>query len=227
MKALLFIILLATSQFSLAELNNISGNINFSSNYMYRGISRYSSNKALFGNLEYTHENGLYGGIWIGNYKTLWSDEADTETDLYLGFSHTLKFGNNIDTSLWKGTYAEKTTRDYDWLEWQISYHYHDRWGFTFALADNLNGSDQRSAFAELNFVHQTKLLTLAIAVGNQKFDSHYLSDINYLHTRVSLDWWKWHLFLDNSFTDKKSASAAYSRNWQTRSNGIGLAYTF
>lgn len=65
MKALLFIISLAISQFSLAEVNNISGNINFSSNYMYRGINRYSSSKALFSNLDYTHENCLYGGIWM------------------------------------------------------------------------------------------------------------------------------------------------------------------
>ena len=53
------------------------------------------------------------------------------------------------------------------------------------------------------------------------------LSDVNYIQTRVSLDWRKWHLFLDSSFTDLKSDTAMFSTNWKTNSNGIGLAYSF
>ncbi len=221
-------ILLAISQFAWAGIaDNLTGNVSLSSNYAYRGVSRPGSNQVLFGNLEYVSERGLYGGVWIGNYKTLWSTETDTETDLYFGFNHDLTFGHSIDTSVWRGTYDQKTTRDYDWVEWQINYHYHDRWGFMFALADNLYGSDQRSAVAELSFAHQTNRLSLVISVGNQQFDSQYLSDVNYLHTRVSVDWRNWHLFLDSSLTDRKSDSAMFSRNWQRQSNGIGLAYTF
>lgn len=228
MKILLLTIVLLIPQSSQAEIrDNLSGNINLSSNYTYRGINRHSSNRVLSGNLEYASKTGLYGGVWIGNYKTLWSNEPDTETDLYLGFSHNLKFGNSIDTSFWRGTYNQKTARDYDWVEWQISYHYHDRWGFMLAIADNLYGSDQRSTVAELNFVHQTKRLTLVISLGKQQFESRFLSDVNYLHTRVSLDWRQWHLFLNSSFTDLKSDSAAFSRNWKTRSHGVGLAYSF
>ena len=220
--------LMAICQPAWAEIrDNFNGNINFTNNFAYRGIDRHSSNEAFFGNLEYASETGLYGGIWMGNYKTLWGHEADTETDLYVGYSHNLTFGHTIDTSLWRGTYNEQTTRDYDWAEWQISYHYHDRWGFMFAVADNLYGSDQRSAVAEVNFVHQTNRLTLVVSLGQQQFESNYLSDVNYIQTRVSLDWRKWHLFLDSSFTDLKSDTAMFSTKWKTNSNGIGLAYSF
>lgn len=228
MKVLPIAILLVTTQSVSAEFrDNLSGNINVTSNYTYRGINSRNHNESLYGNLKYVSEKGLYGGVWVGNYKPLWSDDSDTETDLYVGFNHNLKFGHNIDTSLWIGTYDENTTRDYDWTEWQISYHYHDRWGFTFAVSDNLYGSDTRSTFAEVSFVHQTNWLSIVMSVGTQQFDSSYLSDVTYFHTRISLDWRNWHLFLDNSFTDVKSDSAAYSQNWKTNSNGIGLAYSF
>lgn len=228
MKVLPFTILLVITQSVWAEIrDNISGNVNVANNYTYRGINQHSHNRALYGNLKYVSENGLYAGVWVGNYKPLWSNESDTETDLYVGFGHDFKFGNNIDTSLWRGTYDENTARDYAWLEWQISYHYHDRWGFTFAVADNLYGSDERSTFAELDFVHQTNLLTIVLSVGNQQFGSRYLSDVTYLHTRVSLDWRNWHLFMNHSFTDVKSDSAIFSQNWNTRPTDIGLAYTF
>jgi len=228
MKILPVAILLVVTQSVCAEIrDNLSGDISVTSNYAYRGISRRDDNKALYGNLKYASEKGLYAGVWIGNYKPLWSDESDTETDLYVGFNHNPRFGHNIDTSLWMGTYNDNTPRDYDWLEWQVSYHFHDRWGFTFAIADNLYGSDEQSTFAEVSFVHQTSFLTFVVSVGNQQFGSHYLSDVTYLHTRISLDWRNWHLFLDSSFTDVKSDSAPFSHYWKTKPNGIGLAYSF
>jgi uncharacterized protein (TIGR02001 family) len=228
MKVLPVAILLVFTQSAWAEIrDNLSGNINVTSNYTYRGINRHSDNKALYGNLKYVSEKGLYAGVWVGNYKPFWSDESDTETDLYVGFNHDLNFGNNIDISLWLGTYQDNSPRDYDWTEWQVSYHYHDRWGFTFAVSDDLYGTDKRSTFAEVSFLHQTNFLTLVMSVGHQQFGSHYLSDVTYLHTRVSLDWRNWHLFLDSNFTDVKSDSATFSQNWKTRPNGIGLAYSF
>ena len=87
MKLLPLTILMAIYQPAWAEIrDNFNGNINFTNNFAYRGIDRHSSNEAFFGNLEYASETGLYGGIWMGNYKTLWGHEADTETDLYVGY---------------------------------------------------------------------------------------------------------------------------------------------
>ena len=120
-----------------------------------------------------------------------------------------------------------ETDSEQVWFKWQCCYHDHDSWGFMMANAVNLYGTDQRSAVGEMNFVHQTNWLTLIISLGTQQFDSHYLSDINYLSARISLDWRKWHLFLDSNLTDRKSDSAAYSRNWKTHSSGIGLDYSF
>jgi uncharacterized protein (TIGR02001 family) len=228
MKKLSVAILLAVTQSAWAEIrDNLSGNINVTSNYTYRGINRHSDNKALYGNLKYVSDKGLYAGVWVGNYKPLWSQDSDTETDLYVGFNHDLKFGNNIDISVWRGTYNDNSPRDYDWTEWQFSYHYHDRWGFTLAVSDDLYGSDERSTFGEVSFVHQTDFFTLVMSVGHQQFGSHYLSDVTYLQTRVSLDWRNWHLFLDSNFTDVKSDSAAFSQNWKTNPSGIGIAYSF
>jgi uncharacterized protein (TIGR02001 family) len=228
MKILPVAVLFLVTQSTWAEiLDHVTGNINVTSNYTYRGINRHSGNQALYGNLKYMSENGLYAGVWVGNYKPLWSDDSDTETDLYLGFNHDLSFGHNLDLSLWTGTYDQETRRDYDWVEWQMSYLYRDRWRFTFAVADNLYGSDDPAKFAEVSFVHQTNRFTLVMSLGNQRFGSRYLSDVTYLHTRVSLDWRNWHLFLDSNFTDLKSESALFSRNWDTRPNSIGIAYSF
>ena len=207
--------------------DHISGNINVANNFTYRGISRHSHNKAIYGNLKYVSENGQYVGIWMGNYKPLWSDEPDTETDLYIGFRYDLKFDHNIDVSIWRGTYNENTLRDYDWLEFQASYRYQDRLRFTFAISDNRYGSDDQSAFAEVSFVHQINLLSIVLSAGTQQFDSRNLSDVTYLQVRFSLDRRNWHLFQDNSFTDIKSDSAFFSQNWAKVSNEIGLAYTF
>lgn len=220
--------LLVMAQNVWAELPaGLGGSLSFTNNYSYRGINRYSDNRSLNANVEYSMENGLYAGIWVGNYKPVWSNDTDTETDIYVGINYNFKFDHNIDSSVWQGRYRENTIRDYDWIEWQISYHYHDRWGFTYAISDNLYGSDGRSNFAELSFVQQTRLLTLNLAVGSQRFDAEYLSDVTYLRMRISRDWLHWHLFLDNTVTDLKSDSAAYSQYWKTTSTGIGVAYTF
>jgi uncharacterized protein (TIGR02001 family) len=228
MKILFLTILVGVTQSVWAAIgDNISGNFTVASNYTERGVSRHKDNRAMYGTLNYVSENGLYAGVWLGHYKPLWSNEPDTETDLYVGFNHEFKFGNNIDTSFWHGSYVENTERDYDWNEWQVSYHYHDRWGFTFALADNLYGSDDHSAFIEVSFAHQTELLTIFVSLGRQQFDSRHLSDVTYLHTRVSLDWRNWHLFLENSFTHLESDSAFFSKDWDTNPSGIGLAFTF
>ena len=42
----------------------VTGNVAFTTDYLFRGISQTSSNAAIQGTLSYSHESGLYATAW-------------------------------------------------------------------------------------------------------------------------------------------------------------------
>ena len=67
----------------------LTGNVGFTSNYLFRGISNSDNHPALQGGLDYTHGTGLYVGTWASSVDFDDGDEASLEWDLYGGYAHT------------------------------------------------------------------------------------------------------------------------------------------
>jgi len=70
-----------------------TGNMNFASEYLYRGIAQTRGKPALQGGFDYAHSSGAYVGIWGSNISWI-SDfgtgaSASLEADIYGGYKGT------------------------------------------------------------------------------------------------------------------------------------------
>lgn len=78
-----------------AEVSASMGVANF---YLWRGLDISAGAPQVSGSLDYSHDSGLYAGIWAS------SEEAGTETDLYIGFAGEAG-GLSYDISFWEYLY--------------------------------------------------------------------------------------------------------------------------
>ncbi len=80
--------MLACSPLVLAD---VSANVAFTSDYVFRGISQTGEDPAIQGGFDFKHASGFYAGVWGSNVKFNPAvDDASLETDLYAGFAGTL-----------------------------------------------------------------------------------------------------------------------------------------
>ena len=73
-KTMIATALLAASSATLAE---ISGNVTLATDYRFRGISQTTSDPAIQGGFDYSHDSGLYAGVWGSNVEFAGSLELD------------------------------------------------------------------------------------------------------------------------------------------------------
>ncbi len=80
--------LLAVSTLASAEhhLGSFSANLTLASDYIWRGISQTDNEPALQGGVDWSHDSGLYAGIWASNIDSGFLG-ADVEVDSYIGYS--------------------------------------------------------------------------------------------------------------------------------------------
>jgi len=61
-----------------------STTIGFVSEYSFRGIAQSDEGPAMQGSIDWTHESGLYAGVWGSNVEF---NDASIETDFYAGYT--------------------------------------------------------------------------------------------------------------------------------------------
>ena len=89
-KILVATALLAGSQAALAE---ISGNVALTTDYRFRGYSQTTSDPAVQGGFDYSHESGFYAGAWGSNVEFAGS----LELDYYAGYAGDVTEGIGFD----------------------------------------------------------------------------------------------------------------------------------
>lgn len=93
-KVLLSTIVLSTSAIPAVSMADLSANVGWSSDYIYRGV--FQEDSSAYGGIDYESDNGFYIGVWgadVGN---------GLETDLYFGYSGSA--GENFGYSVgWTG----------------------------------------------------------------------------------------------------------------------------
>jgi len=68
---------------SLPSYSDVSANVSFASDYIWRGMTQ-SDGPAIQGGFDYAAENGFYAGIWGSNVN--FNDGAGSELDYYFGY---------------------------------------------------------------------------------------------------------------------------------------------
>lgn len=96
----------------------LSANVGVVSDYRYRGISYSDEHPALQGNLDWTHDSGVYLGTWASSVDFT---DADAEIDLYGGYAFD-QGPYNVDVGL-IGYYfpGAADSRDYDYYEGKLA----------------------------------------------------------------------------------------------------------
>jgi uncharacterized protein (TIGR02001 family) len=89
----------------------VTGNVGAVSNYLFRGVEQsLTSDAAVQGGLDWTHESGFYAGTWISNTEFVGYNGAlvSYETDVYGGY--TFKVGGiGLDAGLMYYYYRDDT----------------------------------------------------------------------------------------------------------------------
>ena len=61
-----------------AAEHTFTGNVTFTTQYIYRGLSQTNGKPAIQGGLDYAHSSGLYAGTWLSNIS--WFTDQNTNT---------------------------------------------------------------------------------------------------------------------------------------------------
>lgn len=134
-------ILLVVGLLSLPAFANVSANVTFSSDYIWRGMTQ-TDGPAMSGGFDYESENGFYAGIWGSNVS--FNDGAGSELDYYFGYG--FEVGNvGIDLGYVAFDYPQNNT-GLDFEEIVIGLSMGDL-GLTFAL-----GQDSAPDYTEISY---------------------------------------------------------------------------
>ncbi|BAN69947.1 TorF family putative porin [endosymbiont of unidentified scaly snail isolate Monju] len=67
-----------------------SANVAITSDYMFRGVSQNDNDMAIQGGFDYSHESGIYVGVWGSNVDDAVFNGSSMELDTYIGWSGDL-----------------------------------------------------------------------------------------------------------------------------------------
>jgi len=150
-----------------------SGNVAYTTDYTFRGISQTLEKPAIQGGFDYSHSSGLYAGTWASSVD--FGDSTQSEWDWYGGFAGELgasKLGYDVGVLSYNYTAGLDA---YDFLEvyGKLSYDFG-----AFALKGGVNYSNDyfnESGAATYIFANLDlplgKDLGLSFAVGHQSID--------------------------------------------------------
>ncbi len=131
----------------------ITANVAIATDYMFRGLSQTDNKGAIQGGLDYSHDSGIYVGVWASNVDfngetssgRAWSDNL--EVDTYLGFSNDISdTGFSYDIGILRYNYNDDKKSDAGTNEWYISGSYSF---FTagYKYSSDWYGSDKSSEY--------------------------------------------------------------------------------
>ena len=86
-------LLLLMTIISLPSYSEVSANVSFTSDYIWRGMTQ-SDGPAIQGGFDYASEGGFYAGIWGSNVN--FNDGAGSELDYYFGYGFEIKTNDII-----------------------------------------------------------------------------------------------------------------------------------
>lgn len=94
-----------------------SGNVAYTSDYIYRGISQTSEEPALQGGFDFNHGSGFYLGTWASSLNFGDGSGASVEMDVYGGYEGSAgDFGYDVGL-LYYGYPGARSDLDYDFVE--------------------------------------------------------------------------------------------------------------
>lgn len=84
--------------------HTVAGNIAFTTDYIFRGVSQSQHEPAIQGGFDYSHASGFYAGVWGSNVSWVseggYKDNNSMEIDLYGGYKGSIADGLGYDVGI-------------------------------------------------------------------------------------------------------------------------------
>ena len=163
---------------STAYAVELSGDIAFTSDYAFRGISQTEEAPALQGGLSLSDESGFYLSVWGSNVDFL--AEGTLELDVMLGWSGDINEDWSTDVGIMRYGYPNAEIDGSNFWELYGSLSYKD---LTFGLAysDDYYANSGDFIYAYANYSYSlTDNLSLDLHVGQNEYDDSSASYLDW-----------------------------------------------
>jgi uncharacterized protein (TIGR02001 family) len=143
-----------------------SGNVAFTSDYVFRGISQTGGHTALQGGFDVAHTSGLSAGVWASNIS--WAPSTSLEVDLYANYGFSLSKDFSATVGYLAYVYEGNSSINTGEINASVS-----AYGFTaklsHAVTDYFGIAGSGTQYYELNYAYEVaaiKGLSLALHYG-------------------------------------------------------------
>lgn len=163
---------------STAYAVELSGDVAFTSDYAFRGISQTEEAPALQGGLSLSDESGFYLSVWGSNVDFL--AEGTLELDVMLGWSGDINEDWSTDVGIMRYGYPNAEIDGSNFWELYGSLSYKD---LTFGLAysDDYYANSGNFIYAYANYSYAlTDNLSLDLHVGQNEYDDSSASYLDW-----------------------------------------------
>lgn len=172
-----------------------AGSVLIASDYMFRSISNSNNGPTVQGDMNWSHDNGFYVGIWASN-TDFGGPGNSMELDPYIGFAGTVPETElSFDIGYWSYNYP-KSEFDLDYAEVYLNLSYTwDKFSVSPSLwyADNYFGKDfldKKHALAyDITLAYELPCdLAASLQVGEQTFESS-VDYLDFVYYNIGIDW--------------------------------------
>ena len=143
-----------------------SGNLAFTSDYVFRGITQNGGKTALQGGFDVAHTSGLSAGVWASNIS--WAPSTSLEVDLYVNYGFSLSKDFSASVGYLAYVYEGNSSINTGEINASVS-----AYGFTaklsHAVTDYFGIAGSGTQYYELNYAYEVaavKGLSLALHYG-------------------------------------------------------------
>jgi uncharacterized protein (TIGR02001 family) len=184
------LIFMASAQ-AMASDGSVSGNIAFTTDYVFRGFSQTDENPALQGGFDYEDASGLHAGVWASNIDFNNTADGSLELDIYGGYQGEFE-GVSYDVGgIYYAYPGSENNLNYDFWEAYVSGSY-DFDGFSVNAGVNYSPEffgDAGDAFYYYGGIDVALPyeVTLSAHYGHQDIDES--ADYNDWSVGVSRNW--------------------------------------
>jgi uncharacterized protein (TIGR02001 family) len=166
--------------------HHINGSINWTSNYVYRGVTLSNENPSWQAALMYQHDQGIFGHVWLTETDSGTQYGPDTENNVLLGYSRPLSF-------LWRAqcnvTYFKFNGGaigfDDHFNQWQCGVGYDRRYEFRMSQMNNSYGLRFESLLYEVSYT-----VPINIALINTAWLNESILSLPSIHWHTNIGHW-------------------------------------
>jgi len=188
------------------DFGTVSANVALTTDYYFRGISQTGNDGALQGGFDWSHDSGVYAGVWASNVDF---GETHLEVDTYIGFANDIgDTGFSYDVNLLRYNYndAEYETNE---LTFALSYSY---FSAAYKYSDDWYDTGESSNYFSLGFNYDLpENFALSASIG-QSFGDAY--DKKRMGTDTDFDYIDYKIGISKDF---------YGVNWDLSYVGSDL----